>query len=260
MRQLGKFLKMLKKRSAERKAREEAARRARILRLKASKRSGGVLPTEGSTTDSESESEDVPARARRMSKSEEAASAGNKGGDASEEHQQQQQQQQQKTKAKSKKAALVSTLNVPALVTNVAHEVSYVFLSNALYFSSCYFWTGTLHLPPPKALELITVVVVGVVRIGDCLVHRVAAAVDRCAGVHGRHHHNRHRAVGVPVHRLLCIHPLLPALRLGPGLVRDQHPRAHQATVRGLTLIAQQPPTTPNPLLLVWLAGTTTSH
>jgi hypothetical protein len=155
MRQLGKFLKMLKKRSAERKAREEAARRARILRLKASKRSGGVLPTEGSTTDSESESEE-PARARRMSKSEEAASAGDKGGDAGEDQQQQQQQQQQqrkKTKAKSKKAAaLVSTLNVPALVTNVAHEVSYVFLSNALYFSSCYFWTGTL--PPPKALSL----------------------------------------------------------------------------------------------------------
>lgn len=167
MRQLGKFLKMLKKRSAERKAREEAERRARILRLKASKRSGGVLPTEGSTTDSESESEDVPARARRMSKSEEAASAGNKGGDAGEDQQQQQQQQRKKTKAKSKKAAaLVSTLNVPALVTNVAHEVSYVFLSNALYFSSCYFWTGTL--PPPKALSLdlpaellATVVVVG---------------------------------------------------------------------------------------------------
>lgn len=145
MRQLGKFLKMLKKRSAERKAREEAERRARILRLKASKRSGGVLPTEGSTTDSESESEDVPARARRMSKSEEAASAGNKGGDAGEDQQQQQQQQRKKTKAKSKKAAaLVSTLNVPALVTNVAHEVSYVFLSNALYFSSCYFWTESV--------------------------------------------------------------------------------------------------------------------
>lgn len=131
--QLGKILQMLKRRNAARRAREEAARRARVLRLKASKQPGS-LPQEGSVTDSESESEDSPLR-REGSRSDIPVRGEKETSPTAEA--------QVDASVKPKAVARARAVDVPALVISVAHELSYVFLSNALYFSSCYYWTGT---------------------------------------------------------------------------------------------------------------------
>jgi len=112
---LGQLANRLKTWRMKKKAQEEA----RILRLKASKRASGVSAQESSTTDSESENEDTLLGSNQGTK------------------------EPKGTKPDGTKSQLSKVPDLRSLLTSVTHELSYVFLTNAIYFSSCYFWTGT---------------------------------------------------------------------------------------------------------------------
>jgi len=115
---LGQLANRLKTWRMKKKAQEEA----RILRLKASKRASGVSAQESSTTDSESENEDTLLGSNQGTK------------------------EPKGTKPDGTKSQLSKVPDLRSLLTSVTHELSYVFLTNAIYFSSCYFWTESVFV------------------------------------------------------------------------------------------------------------------